>query len=151
MKISQNFIFVPSMKKAHIVLLNDGEARQMFKTPNLVKAAKNILSLGPYAAIIKKGEHGALLFTSDNHFNAPGYPLEEIKDPTGCGDSFGGALIGCLAKMKSHDQAAIRKAMIYASVIASFNAEDFSLERLKTLTQKEVEGRYQEFVKMRNF
>ncbi|MBI2137956.1 sugar kinase [Candidatus Woesearchaeota archaeon] len=142
---------VKAMKKAHIVLLNDGEARQMFDTPNLVKAAKKVLSLGPYAAIIKKGEHGALLFTKSHHFNAPGYPLEDIKDPTGCGDAFGGALIGYLARAKSHDQAVVRKAMVYASVIASFNAEDFSLERLKQLTHKEIEGRYREFVQMRNF
>ncbi|MBI2139842.1 sugar kinase [Candidatus Woesearchaeota archaeon] len=139
------------MKKASIVLLNDGEARQMFATPNLVKAAKEVLALGPYAAIIKKGEHGALLFTKDSHFNAPGYPLEEIKDPTGCGDTFGGALIGWLAKAKSRSQETIRKAMIYASVLASFNAEDFSLERLKKLTHKDIESRYQEFVRMRNF
>ena len=139
------------MKHATILLLNDGEARQMFQTTNLVKAAKQVLALGPEAVIIKKGEHGALLFTKDHHFNAPGYPLEEVKDPTGCGDSFGGALIGYLAKAKKHDQATLRKAMVYASAIASFNAEDFSLQRLKTLTWKDIEQRYHEFVSMRNF
>ena len=139
------------MKRATIMLLNDGEARQMFQTTNLVNAAKQVLALGPEAVIIKKGEHGALLFTKGHHFNAPGYPLEGVKDPTGCGYSFGGALIGYLAKIKKHDQATLRKAMVYAGAIASFNAEDFSLQRLKTITGKDIEQRYQEFVSMRNF
>ena len=139
------------IKKTDVILLNDGEARLMFNTPNLVKAAKELLNMGPKAVIIKKGEHGALLFTNDHHFNAPGYPLEQVKDPTGCGDSFGGALIGYLAKTKNHDQKNLRKAMVYASTIASFNAEDFSLERMKKLSMEEIEKRYQEFVELRNF
>tara|TARA_Y100000310_G_scaffold344846_1_gene459967 strand:- start:897 stop:1796 length:900 start_codon:yes stop_codon:yes gene_type:complete len=139
------------IKKTNIMLLNDAEARQLFDTTSLVDAAKQTLALGPHAVIIKKGEHGALLFTKSHHFNAPGYPLEEIKDPTGCGDTFGGTLIGYLAKTNDHSQENLRKAIMYASTLASFNAEDFSLNKLKSITQKEIEKRYQEFVEIRNF
>ena len=139
------------IKKAEVLLMNDGEARQLFNTASLVKAAKSALSLGPRAVIIKKGEHGALLFTKDAHFSAPGYPLEEIKDPTGCGDCFGGAFIGYLAKTNDLSESNIRKAVVYGSVVASFNAEDFSLNRLKTLTMKEIEKRYNEFKEIREF
>ena len=139
------------IKKVNILLLNDGEARQLFETPNLVKAANMALKLGPHAVIIKKGEHGALLFTKDRHFSAASYPLENIKDPTGCGDSFGGALIGYLAKTNNHEEPNVRKAIVYGSVIASYNAEDFSLNRLKTLTQKDIESRYQAMKSIREF
>ena len=139
------------IKKTDILVLNDGEARQLFKTLNLVKAANQALELGPKAVIIKKGEHGALLFTKDKHFNAPGYPLETVKDPTGCGDSFGGALIGYLAKTKDHSEANLRKAIVYASVIASFNAEDFSLNNLKKINQADIEKRFNELKEIRKF
>ncbi len=139
------------IKKTNILLLNDGEARQLFKTTNLIKAANNALKLGPYAVIIKKGEHGALLFTKEKHFNAPGYPLENVKDPTGCGDSFGGALIGYLAKTKDHGERSIRKAIVYASAIASFNAEDFSLENLKKIKHSDIEKRFNELKEIREF
>ncbi len=146
------------MKKVDVVLLNDSEARQLFETPNLVKAATAALKLGPKFVIIKKGEHGALLFSDGSHFSAPAYPLELIKDPTGCGDSFAGALIGYLASKdsmtilgKASMEKEIRKAIIYGSVVASFNAEDFSLERLKRLTTQEIEERYGEFEKIREF
>ncbi|MBI3034162.1 sugar kinase [Candidatus Woesearchaeota archaeon] len=139
------------MKKVDVLLLNDSEARQLFQTPNLVKAAGNALELGPKYAIIKKGEHGALMFTKNSHFSAPSYPLENIKDPTGCGDSFAGAFIGYLAKTGDESEQHIRKAIIYGSTIASFNAEDFSLNRLKRLTKQEIELRYREFVDIRNF
>ncbi len=139
------------IKKVDVLLLNDGEARQLFSTISLVKAAKSALSLGPKAVIIKKGEHGALLFTKDTHFSAPGYPLEEIKDPTGCGDCFGGAFIGYLAKTNDLSEANMRRAVVYGSVVASFNAEDFSLNRLKTLTMGEIERRYEEFKEIREF
>ena len=139
------------IRKSDILLINDGEARQFFNTINLVKAANEALSLGPKAVIIKKGEHGALLFTKNKHFNAPGYPLENIKDPTGCGDSFGGAFIGYLAKTKDLDEKNFRKAIIYGSVLASHNAEDFGLNRLKTLTMNDIEKRYKEFKVIREF
>lgn len=142
---------ITAIKNADVLLLNDGEARQLFSTINLVKAANSALSLGPKAVIIKKGEHGALLFTKNKHFNAPGYPSENIKDPTGCGDSFGGAFIGYLAKTKDLSESNIRKAVIYGSVVASHNAEDFSLNRLKHLTIGDIEKRYKEFQDIREF
>ena len=101
-----------TIDKADILVLNDGEARQLFGTPNLVKAAKAALKLHTKAVIIKKGEHGALLFTDSKHFSAPSYPLENIKDPTGCGDSFGGALTGYLAKTQDLSEKNLRKAIV---------------------------------------
>ncbi len=139
------------IKKVDILLLNDAEARQLFETPNLVKAAAAALKLGPKFVIIKKGEHGALLFGGGSHFSAPSYPLEAIKDPTGCGDSFAGALIGYLASKNSSSENDLRKAIIYGSVVASFNAEGFSLERLKRLSADEIEKRYGEFEHIREF
>jgi sugar/nucleoside kinase (ribokinase family) len=139
------------IKKADVLLINDGEARQIFETVNLAHAAKEALKLGPKFVIIKKGEHGALLFTDDNHFNAPGYPLETIKDPTGCGDSFGGALIGYLAKTKDISEENFRKAIVYGCVVASHNAEDFGLNRQKTLAMEDIEKRYKELEKISKF
>lgn len=137
--------------KADVLLLNDGEARMLFNTPNLVTAANKALALGPKGVIIKKGEHGALLFMNERHFSAPGYPLENTKDPTGCGDSFGGGLIGYLAKTRDFSEPNIRKAIVYGSAIASHNAEDFSVNRLKSLTMKEIDRRYQEMKEIREF
>ena len=140
-----------TIDKADILVLNDAEARQLFNTPNLVKAANKALKLNTRAVIIKKGEHGALLFTDNKHFSAPGYPLENIKDPTGCGDSFGGALTGHLAKTQDTSEKNIRKAIVYGSVIASFNAEDFSIERLKRIKKGDIEKRFKEFKAIREF
>ena len=139
------------IKKVNVLLLNDGEARQLFSTASLVKAANEALKLGPEAVIIKKGEHGALLFTKNKHFSAPGYPLENIKDPTGCGDCFGGAFIGYLAKTKDLSEKNFRKAVVYGSVIASYNAEDFGINRLKHLTMGDIEKRYKEMKEIREF
>jgi len=146
------------LSRIDVLMVNDSEARELFKTPNLAAAAREALDFGMKAVIIKKGEHGALLFmkSKDNkeellHFSAPGYPLEVIKGPTGCGDAFAGGMIGYLSKKDEVDEVNLRKAIIYGSVIASFNAEDFSLERLKTLTEHDIERRYLEFVKMREF
>ena len=144
-------VLLDVIKKVDILLLNDGEARQLFNTANLVNAANQALSLGPKAVIIKKGEHGALLFTKNKHFNAPSYPLENIKDPTGCGDAFGGGFIGYLAKTNDLSEQNFRKAIIYGSVVASHNAEDFSLNRLKNLTMQDIEKRYKEFQAIRKF
>ncbi|MBI5391101.1 bifunctional hydroxymethylpyrimidine kinase/phosphomethylpyrimidine kinase [Candidatus Woesearchaeota archaeon] len=140
-----------AIRKVDILLLNDAEARQLFETPNLVKAAQEALKMGVQGVIIKKGEHGALLFTEGKHFNAPGYPLEMIKDPTGCGDAFGGALLGYLAKTGDISEKNLRKAIVYGSALASFNAEDFSLERMKKLTWNDIEKRVHEFRTMREF
>ena len=142
---------IEAIKNADVLLLNDGEARQLFSTANLVKASNEALGLGPKAVIIKKGEHGALLFTKNKHFSAPGYPLENIKDPTGCGDSFGGAFIGYLAKTKDLNEQNFRRAIVYGSVVASHNAEDFGLNRLKNLAMSDIEKRYREFQDIREF
>lgn len=139
------------IRKIDILLMNDGEARELFETPNLTRAGKDALGLGPRAVIIKKGEHGALLFTKAAHFSAPSYPLESIVDPTGCGDCFGGGLIGYIAKTDDVSEWNIRKAMIYGSSIASHNAEGFGLEVLKKISMNEVEKRFNEFKQIREF
>lgn len=140
-----------TIKKSDILVLNDGEARQLFDTPNLVKAANQALKMVSKAVIIKKGEHGALLFTKNNYFNAPGYPLENIKDPTGCGDVFGGAIIGYLAKTNDLNEVNLRKAVIYGSILASYNAEGFGTEKLSTIKDEDIKKRYKEFEDIRKF
>ena len=137
--------------KVDVLLLNDGEARMLFNTVNLLRAAQQALQLGPKYVIIKKGEHGALLFSDGKHFSAPGYPLEVIKDPTGCGDCFAGGFIGYLAKHGTIDEPTLRRAIVYGSVIASFNAEDFSLDRISRLTHSEIEKRFLEMKDLREF
>lgn len=139
------------IKKSNLVVMNEGEARQFFETPNLIKAGKMLLDLGPEYAIIKKGEHGALLFSDGRFFSAPGYPLEEVKDPTGAGDSFAGALIGYLVKTGDNSETNIRKAVIYGSVVASFCAEDFSLGYTKYINLINIEERYHAFEEIRRF
>lgn len=138
------------IKKTNIFLLNDGEARELFKTTNLITAGRKILHLGPSAVIIKKGEHGALLLTDSKVFSLPGYPLENVRDPTGAGDSFAGALIGYLSKNSSGEER-IRKAVVYGSAVASFNVEDFGLNKLKRITMQDIEARYKEFEAMVRF
>ncbi|MEK6921315.1 MAG: PfkB family carbohydrate kinase [Nanoarchaeota archaeon] len=137
--------------KVDVLLLNDGEARMLFNTVNLLQAAQQALQLGPKYVIIKKGEHGALLFSEGKHFNAPGYPLEVIKDPTGCGDCFAGGFVGYIARHKKVDEGLLRKAIVYGSVVASFNAEDFSLDRISRLTSDEIEKRFEEMKEIREF
>jgi len=135
-----------AISKSDILILNDQEAKALFQEQNLVKAAKKALQAGLKAVIIKKGEHGSLLFTKNEHFSCPGYPLENATDPTGCGDSFGGAFIGHYSKSRD-----IRKAIVYASVIASFNAEGFGLENLKKISHEDIEKRYKEMIALRSF
>ncbi len=134
-----------------IVILNDGEARQYTGQPSLIKAATMISSDGPKSVIIKKGEHGALLYTNKGFFAVPGYPLEEIYDPTGAGDSFAGGFVGYLAQNGRLTEENMKKAVVYGSVMASFNVEKFSLERLLTLTPDDIQKRYKEFVILTHF
>lgn len=134
-----------------IVLMNDSEARELCETYSLLDAARTIISWGPHTVILKKGEHGALMFTDEAHFSAPAFPIEEIKDPTGAGDSFAGGFLGYLAKAESFLEADIRKAVIYGSVMASYNVEGFSLNRLRTLKESDIENRYDEFRKITVF
>jgi len=142
---------VSAIKKSDLVLLNDGEARQLFNTPNLIKAGRKLLELGPQYAVIKKGEHGALLFSYDSFFSAPGYPLEELKDPTGAGDSFAGGLIGYLAKHNKTDEKTIRQGIIFGSAIASFCAEALSTKALLKIKISDIKERYEVFQKIREF
>ncbi|MDD5382577.1 MAG: PfkB family carbohydrate kinase [Candidatus Margulisbacteria bacterium] len=139
------------IKKVDFVLMNDGEARQFMETPNIPIAAARLLKLGAKAVIIKKGEHGALLFTNDSHFSAPSYPQDLLRDPTGAGDSFAGGFMGFLAKTGDLSEKNIRRAIIVGSVMASFNVEDFSLDRMKRLKLKEVIGRFDEFRRFSEF
>lgn len=139
------------VKETDVCLMNDGEARELFKTPNLLKAASEILGLDSELAIIKKGEHGCLLVTKESYFALPGYPLENVLDPTGSGDSFGGAFIGYLSKAREVSEKEVRKALVYASCVASFNAEGFSLEKLRKITREDIEERFKEFKKIIEF
>lgn len=139
------------IKKVDMIVINEGEARQFCETPNLIKAGRALLELGPKYVAIKKGEHGALLFSFNSYFSAPGYPLEDLKDPTGAGDSFAGGTIGYLAKTKDVSEGNIRKAIIYGSAVASFCAESFSLDYKKNIKIKDVEERYAVFQKIRQF
>ena len=139
------------VKAVDICLMNDAEARMLFKTPNLIKAAREIIRLDSEMAIIKKGEHGSILFTEKSFFALPGYPLENVVDPTGAGDCFAGALMGWLSKTKDLSENNFRKAMVYASTIASFNAEGFSLDNLKKTGLADVEERFKAFKEIVKF
>ncbi|MBI4949345.1 MAG: sugar kinase [Deltaproteobacteria bacterium] len=139
------------LKGVDLFVINEGEAREFSGHSSLVKAAKAILSCGPKTLIIKRGEYGALMFNGGGMFSAPAYPLEEIFDPTGAGDTFAGGLMGYLANTGDLSEENIRKAIIFGSVMASFNVEAFSLERLKTLTLPEIKARYSEFKRLTHF
>lgn len=138
-------------KKIDLFFLNDGEAREFSGETNLLKAAGFILSLGARMVIIKKGEHGSLFFSDKARFAVPGLPLETIVDPTGAGDTFAGGVMGYLARFKKIDEARVRKAIIYGSVMASYNVEAFSLNRLLKLNKRLIEKRYGEFKRLTKF
>ncbi len=139
------------LKRVDIVIMNDAEARELCKEPNLVKAGRAILSWGPKRVIIKKGEHGALMFANGSFFSAPAYPLEEIFDPTGAGDTFAGGFVGYLASCKQIKDTDMRKAIIYGATLASFVVEDFSVQKTAALNQQEIRDRYQEFQEIVHF
>jgi len=130
------------------ITLNDAEARQLTETNNLVKAARWIMAKGPRFVIIKKGENGALMFTKDGVFLAPAYPLEEVFDPTGAGDSFAGGFMGYIARSGDTSESNLRRAVIYGSVMGSFAVEQFSVKRLLSVTPQEIATRVAEFRKL---
>jgi sugar/nucleoside kinase (ribokinase family) len=130
------------------ITLNDGEARQLTEHNNLVKAAKWIMKRGPKLVIIKKGEHGAFMFTGDTVFFAPAFPLEDVFDPTGAGDAFAGGFMGYLAKQDDISDASLRRAVIYGSAMGSFAVEKFSIERLLTVDAKQLAARVDDFRKL---
>jgi sugar/nucleoside kinase (ribokinase family) len=135
-----------TIKHVDIFVLNDAEARQLTGEPNLNKAARRCLDYGPSRVIVKKGEHGSATFTKTSYFSSPAYPLENIIDPTGAGDSFAGGFLGYLGSTGDLSESSVRKAIVYGTVLASFNVEDFSLNRQRSLTKAEIEAR---FAKMR--
>jgi sugar/nucleoside kinase (ribokinase family) len=139
------------LKKVDVLLVNDAEARQLSGELSLVKAAKLIMEMGPQFLIIKKGEHGALLFHKDHVFFAPALPLEEVFDPTGAGDTFAGGFIGHLAKTKDISFENMKTAIIVGSAMASFCVEKFGPERLKEITKADIDERLSEFVQLVNF
>jgi sugar/nucleoside kinase (ribokinase family) len=140
-----------TLKYVDILTINEAEARQLSQESNLVKAAKCIMSYGPEIIIIKRGEYGALMFSDSSVFSAPAYPLESVFDPTGAGDSFAGGFMGYLASVNNINDTNIRRAIIMGSVMASFNVEDFSLNRIKNLSDKEIAERYRAFKKLTHF
>jgi sugar/nucleoside kinase (ribokinase family) len=134
------------LKRINMLILNDGEARQLTGESSLIRAGAKIREMGPEFVAIKKGEHGCLLFAKNRFFSCPAYPLEELRDPTGAGDTFAGGLAGYLAKHTANsnqppDFELIKSAVVHGSVLASFNVEQFSLERMKSLELPEVEAR----------
>jgi len=139
------------LKEVDVLLVNDGEARQLSGEVSLVKAARTIMQMGPKFLIIKKGEHGALLFHEEEVFFAPALPLEEVYDPTGAGDTFAGGFIGYLAKTKDISFENMKTAIIVGSAMASFCVEKFGPERMKEITREDIDARLAEFVQLVNF
>lgn len=139
------------LKKVDICLLNEAEAKELVGEANLVKAGKEVLKLGPPVVIIKKGEHGVLLFSQKHIFATPAYLLESVYDPTGAGDTFAGGFIGYLAKVKKYNQKSLREAVVCGSIMATFAVEDFSLRRLRKVTASDVRKRLDKFKKFTNF
>jgi sugar/nucleoside kinase (ribokinase family) len=139
------------LKHVDLITLNDAEARQLTEQANLVKAARWILARGPRHVIIKKGEHGAFMFTQESVFFAPAYPLEDVFDPTGAGDSFAGGFIGYLARSGDLGEASLRRAVVYGSAMGSFAVERFSIGRLLELTPADIERRVRDFHRLVTF
>ncbi|MGE4579299.1 MAG: PfkB family carbohydrate kinase [Desulfuromonadales bacterium] len=131
-----------TLKRVDIFLINEGEARQLSGEPNLMKAAAKILAMGPETLVIKRGEYGVLMFREHSVFAAPAYPLESVFDPTGAGDTFAGGFMGYLASTKNLTESGLRQAIVFGSVMASFNVEDFSLDRMRSLRYSDIEDRY---------
>jgi sugar/nucleoside kinase (ribokinase family) len=136
------------LKKADVLIINDSEARLLANEPNLIRAARMIRAMGPKYLIIKKGEHGALLFSDNTVFSAPAYPLENIYDPTGAGDSFAGGFVGYLHKTQDISIENLKRAVVFGSAMASFCVEKFSTKGLENLTYLQVHDRFREFLKL---
>jgi len=134
-----------------LVVINEVEARMLSGTENLRRAARAIQDLGPRIVVIKRGEYGACLFKDSTIFFAPGYPLEQVHDPTGAGDSFAGGFMGHLARSADLSEGSLRRALVYGSVMASFAVEEFGLGRLLRLAPEEIEARFSEFKSMAHF
>jgi len=140
-----------TLKRVNLLFVNDAEIRQLSGEHNIVKAARAVHAMGPSRVVVKRGEHGALLFDKEHIFACPAFPLEEVFDPTGAGDTFAGGFMGTLATAKRFEPNVIRHAMVMGSVMASFTVERFSLDRLRDLTQSEIRQRFSEFKRLTHF
>ncbi|NOY44720.1 MAG: sugar kinase [Deltaproteobacteria bacterium] len=140
-----------AIARVDMVVLNEAEARMLAEEPNLVRAAQKILSWGPNGVVVKRGEYGAMYFADGHVFAAPAFPLEEVFDPTGAGDTFAGGMMGYLASTGNLEPDNIRRAIVFGSAMASFNVEDFSFRRLERLTYDEVASRYRQFKTLTEF
>jgi sugar/nucleoside kinase (ribokinase family) len=140
-----------TLESVALLVVNEGEARLLTGTENLNRAAREIRKLGPRIVVIKRGEYGACLFQDSTVFFAPGYPLEQVHDPTGAGDTFAGGFLGYLARARDLDETHLRRALVYGSVMASFAVEEFGLKRLLRVRPKEIEARFDEFKRMTHF
>ena len=140
-----------TLKMLDVLIINDAEARQLTNEPNLIKAAKEIRGMGPNAVIIKKGEHGAMLMTERTIFSAPAYPLENINDPTGAGDSFAGGFIGWIARTDDYSDENLKRAVIHGSTLASFCVERFGVDRFNDLTYLKILDRFRSFHELSRF
>jgi sugar/nucleoside kinase (ribokinase family) len=139
------------LPRVDLLVLNDEEARMLSGEQNIPRAARRILELGPRSVLVKRGEYGAILFSPESVFAVPAYPLEEVFDPTGAGDTFAGGLIGYLAATGERGDAGLRRGIVYGSVLASYVVEDFGGQRLRTLTRDDIERRYRQFVALTEF
>jgi sugar/nucleoside kinase (ribokinase family) len=137
-----------TLKLIHVLIINEEEARGIAREINVIKSARSILNMGPRAVVVKQGEHGALLVTKGSIFTTPGYPVEEVFDPTGAGDAFAGGFVGHLAKSGDLSDEGLKRAVVYGSVLASYCIEDFSLAGLKDLTENKLLERAREFHKL---
>jgi cytidine kinase len=142
---------IDTIKVVDCIIINDAEARQLTDEPSIYRAARTIMDLGLKAVVIKRGEYGATLFTRGGYFVAPAYPLESVFDPTGAGDTFAGGFMGYLAAQKEISEETLRRAMIYGSVMASFNVEKFGTERVDALDYPEINERFRSFKTMTHF
>lgn len=140
-----------TLRHIQVLMINDEETRQLSNEHNLLRAARHIFKMGPKTLVIKRGEHGALMVHDGSIFAVPGLPLEEVHDPTGAGDSFAGGFMGYLASAGRINDTTLRRAMIYGSVLGSFTVERFGLDRLRTLTRREIEARARHFHKLTRF
>lgn len=139
------------MGEVDLILINEAEVRQFTGEANLVKGAREILALGPKTLVVKRGEYGVLMITKEKIFAIPAYPLETVFDPTGAGDTFAGGFLGYLASRGVHDDRELRRAIVFGSVVASYNVEKFSLDRLRELTVADIQSRYREFQGLTHF
>jgi sugar/nucleoside kinase (ribokinase family) len=140
-----------TLRRVDLLVINDAETRQLAGEPNLVRAARTILGWGPKTLVVKRGEYGVLMLDGQSVFGAPAFPLEEVSDPTGAGDSFAGGMIGYLAATGNAEPEALRRAIVFGTVMASFNVSQFGVGRLVDLTYPEIEARFREFRKLTHF